>query len=530
MTREFELSRRNILAGIGAAGVASVGAGVGTSAYFSDTESFTGNTLTAGELNLKVDWQQSYYGASESWAFVNAHPDHDGDGEQSIQLDGETYRYSDESRNIVDVLTCDNFDESYADSFGDQDSLISLDDVKPGDEGEVTFSLHLCDNPGYLWMQAANVEEDGGENPEPEQVAEGDAENDANLAENIDARLWYDEDCDNRLNRADIMLTIDVSGSMLYNQFGGVVNNDPILSYDETTKIDLVEVGAKSLVQELIDTGADVTVGVVFFNGSSDNTPHLELASGLTDDLSSLIASGGALDGLRQTLADIVGAGTTDPYATVDIATGTYIGEGVGLAQDELADNGRMNTSAINLVLSDGNSFSGGDGNPFISPTDAADEARAASPAPATDLYTIGVGGDANDAVLTEMAGAAESAGNDPAYFRDVEMPLDLTETFAELAMLLTSEVAFFEGSLAEMLAMLSDGNGMALDGDRLTDERDCFAPEVGHCIGFAWELPSDVGNEIQGDEVSFDLAFYTEQCRHNDGSGPSDGDDGMTA
>ena len=42
------LSRRTVLAGLGAVGVASAGAGLGTTAYFNDTESFEGNQLTAG--------------------------------------------------------------------------------------------------------------------------------------------------------------------------------------------------------------------------------------------------------------------------------------------------------------------------------------------------------------------------------------------------------------------------------------------------------------------------------------------------
>jgi hypothetical protein len=188
-------------------------------------------------------------------------------------------------------------------------------------------------------------------------------------------------------------------------------------------------------------------------------------------------------------------------------------------AQDELGANGRDQARAINLVQSDGNSFSGGDGNSFMSPTDAADDARSSSPAPATDLYTISVGADANDGTLTEMAGAAESSGDDPSYFRNVDNPSDLIGTFEGLAGLFTSEIVFFEGTLKEALTTLSEGDGVSLDGDRLSEERACFAPGVGHCLGFAWELPTDVGNEIQGDEVSFDLGFYTEQCRHNDGS-----------
>jgi len=516
---ERVLSRRTVLGGIGAVGLASAGAGLGTSAYFNDTESFSGNTLTAGKLDLKVDWQQTYFGASESSEFVNAHPDHDGDGEQSIVVDDVVHAYSDDDRNVVDYLTCANLDESYEADFGDQDHLVSLSDVKPGDWGEVTFSLHLCDNPAYLWMQAANVAESGGANPEPEQVAEGDAENSADLADAIDVRMWYDEDCDNRLNRADIMLTIDVSGSMLYEKYGGLVNQNNILSHSETTRIDLVEAGAKNLIAELQNADADVQVGVVFFDGSSDGTPHLQLGAGLTDDLSSLVASGGALDDLRSTLASIVGASTTNPYADVDIATGTYLGEGIDLAQQELAANGRPSVRAIDLVLSDGNSFRGGDNNPYSSPTDAADDARAASPSPATDVYTVAIGGGANDTVMQSMAGAAGSSGNDASYFRDVPSATMLPATFQGLAGTFTSEVVFFEGSLREALDTLSTGDGVALDGERMTPTYvECFDAEEDICLGFEWTLPPEVGNEVQGDSVAFDLVFYAEQCRHNAG------------
>jgi spore coat-associated protein N len=48
----LELTRRRILGGIGTIGAASAAAGAGTFAYFSDTESSTGNTVTAGTLDL----------------------------------------------------------------------------------------------------------------------------------------------------------------------------------------------------------------------------------------------------------------------------------------------------------------------------------------------------------------------------------------------------------------------------------------------------------------------------------------------
>ncbi|MFA9416706.1 SipW-dependent-type signal peptide-containing protein [Natrinema sp. HArc-T2] len=51
--------------------------------------------------------------------------------------------------------------------------------------------------------------------------------------------------------------------------------------------------------------------------------------------------------------------------------------------------------------------------------------------------------------------------------------------------------------------------------------EPECIPASTTHYIGFEWCLPGVPGqkaiNEIQGDRLSFDLQFYTEQCRHND-------------
>jgi hypothetical protein len=94
-------------------------------------------------------------------------------------------------------------------------------------------------------------------------------------------------------------------------------------------------------------------------------------------------------------------------------------------------------------------------------------------------------------------------------------------------------EQVFLEGTLREALNALSDGAGVPLDGDESTstdfDEtsdppedpaRDCYsAADDVHYIGFEWWVPRSVGNEIQSDSVTFDLGFYTEQCRNNDGS-----------
>jgi len=555
------LSRRKMLAGLGAIGVASAGAGLGTTAYFNDTESFDGNTLTAGQLDLLVDWQQTY-DFGEGRQFVSAHPDHDGDGEQSIEIDGEVSKYSDfpdetdEDSNGANlpVLTCDNIPPLSEADFGtdpvtgeEMETLVQVTDVKPGDSGEITFSLHLCDNPGYIWMQAGNVSEDGGAGTEPEMLV--DPDNLGDLGDAIQATLWYDEDCDNVYDGAepvDIMLTLDFSGSMLYEEYGGLVSEDDITvggtTYTETTKIDLVELGTRQFVSYLQSQGSDVQVGVAYFDGegSDDSVPRTGILQGLTSDLSVVDAQ---LTDLRQKLADVVtgsspsspgdGDGDPDPFANASgIATGTYIGEGVDDAQAELDANGRSGVEYRNIVLSDGESFNGTGSTSFSSPTGAAADARAASPNPATNVYTINVDGSAS--TLQAMAGAAGGPGGDPAFFNDVSDPLNIPTVFGNLAAQTAQEKKIMEDSLGNVLAALADGNGVPLDGNRSTpyDElgddpdngnRDPFRGDgVMHCVALSWELPIGVGNEIQGDTLAFDLGFYTEQARHNDGAGPS--------
>jgi len=556
----FDLSRRKLLAGLGAVGVASAGAGLGTTAYFNDTESFEGNTLTAGQLDLLVDWQQTY-DFGEGQTFVSAHPDHDGDGEQSVEIDGEVFSYSDypddedpDSNGAnLPVLDCETIPPLAEAEFGtdpvtgeEMETLVRLTDVKPGDSGEITFSLHLCDNPGYIWMQAGDISESGGAGTEPELIA--DPDNLGDLGDAIDAKLWYDEDCDNVHDDAgpiDIMLTLDFSGSMLYEQYGGVASTDSIQvngqNYTETTKIDLVELGTRQFINYLQAQNADVQVGVAYFDGegSDDVVPRTGILEPLTTNLSAVDT---ALSGLRQKLANVVsgaagstpfdGDGDPDPYSNADgIATGTYISEGLDDAQTQLASNGRPSAEKRNIVLSDGESFNGDGNTNYAPPASAAADARAASPAPATDVYTINVDGSAS--VLQAMAGPANGSGGDPLFFNDIDDPLNIPTVFGNLAAQTVAEKVIMEDTLANVLDALADGNGVPLDGNRATlydelsddpddPDREAFRGDgVMHCVALSWELPFDVGNEIQGDTLGFDLGFYTEQARHNDGAGP---------
>ena len=108
------LSRRKVLVGLGAVGVASAGAGLGTTAYFSDEESFTDNTLTAGTLALLVE---------QKVVRVNQ----DGIGPDQL----EYFSAEDDSGDAVVT------DE------------IVIEDAKPGDEYEFCWHVEIDGNPGF---------------------------------------------------------------------------------------------------------------------------------------------------------------------------------------------------------------------------------------------------------------------------------------------------------------------------------------------------------------------------------------------
>lgn len=123
----FALSRRQLIGGIGAVGAASAGAGLGTTALFSDEESFETNSITAGELDLVVDYFTSRTKGQNT-------DSNDG------RIDGNPGSYS-----------------------------YSVGDVKPGDSGTLAFCPKVVDNPGHLWIgSVAGVTDDENGQTEPE--------------------------------------------------------------------------------------------------------------------------------------------------------------------------------------------------------------------------------------------------------------------------------------------------------------------------------------------------------------------------
>ncbi|MFQ3476974.1 VWA domain-containing protein [Halonotius sp. F2-221B] len=465
------LSRRSILGGIGAVGIASAGAGLGTSAFFSDEEEFMNNSLQAGTLDLKLDYKATYLGgpgrldAVEAMGYPNV---------EEITDDGEsTGRYllaqapsPADMQEWEDLVQGEAFDfcSPAADEFlvnGDGIPMFTLSDVKPGDSGEVTVSIHICDNPGYLRMMGDITENVENGQTEPEIDAEGeDTDGIGELADAIEVCVWYDEDCDNvfeptgtgQQNELEVALVSDTSGSI-----------------------------TESELAQLKTAGKDFV----------DNLSVPDEAAAIS------FATSASLDQELTTNYQAV----KDAIDTYDDSGSTNMSAGISTAETELltGTNATAGASKVMILLSDG------------SPNSASAATAAANSAKGQGIrvFTIALGSGANEAFLESIATSPDDAFVAPDG-------ADLDTVYAEIAQIvLDGEQKIAEGTMAEVFAQLSEG--VLLDGNRQEEGTQPYPGATTQCIGFEWTLPFDVGNEVQTDSVGFDFGFEVEQSRHNE-------------
>jgi len=167
-----------------------------TGAFFSDTETSTGNTFTAGALDLKVDSEAHYNG------LVCTLGD---DEEYTWQVPASVV----DEEVIGELEALDHFDQSCNGTWaqtdlGAENIFLDFDDVKPGDEGENTISLHVLNNDAWGRFIVGDVESLDNTCTEPEGEAEmlnPDGSPSANpgcsdvgeLHQNITFSAWLDQ-------------------------------------------------------------------------------------------------------------------------------------------------------------------------------------------------------------------------------------------------------------------------------------------------------------------------------------------------
>jgi len=226
----IELTRRKILASATAVGAAGAVTGFGTSALFSDQETFTNNQLIAGELDMVVGFEEHYSNWSDD-------EDEGLDGAVTIDPNGTTgeaavglptqepingspliaLQNASDAEQFLDNTIGESpdsgdtamdrgpagFDAATVEADTtpcDSDLLasdlerptIQLTDVKPGDFGEVTFSFALCDNPGFVWLigRQISASENGKNEPERNDPNEGAG---VELLDAVQTAIWIDD-------------------------------------------------------------------------------------------------------------------------------------------------------------------------------------------------------------------------------------------------------------------------------------------------------------------------------------------------
>jgi len=139
-----------ILASFLIIGLVASAIGMGTYAFFSDTETSTGNTFTAGSIDLKIDLDRD---GSNVWV-------------------------------LKDLVA-------------GTDKFFTYSDVKPGDDGELTVSLHVYSNDAYGCFYIDPYLDTDNTCTEPELEVEtgctpaGDGE----LDDHLQFRIWLDQGC-----------------------------------------------------------------------------------------------------------------------------------------------------------------------------------------------------------------------------------------------------------------------------------------------------------------------------------------------
>jgi len=190
---------------IGAVAVVAIGA---TGAFFSDTETSTGNTFTAGAIDLGID-NTSYY---------NGHPNPGTSWTIDYDLDDGCPNPLFDPANPVlpSTIPC---------------LFFNFSDLKPGDTGEDTISLHVNNNNAWACVDVTLTKNDDVDCTEPENDI--NAENGACDDPDLDATdgelanavefLWWADDGDNVLEDNEHVINSGaVLGALAVNQTASV--------------------------------------------------------------------------------------------------------------------------------------------------------------------------------------------------------------------------------------------------------------------------------------------------------------------
>ena len=181
---------KRILIGLTTAGAVLGLTLIATNAFFSDVETSSGNTFTAGSLDLKIDSTAHYAG---------------------LVCDKDTHVWTGTSLTRLDLVgnSCDG---SWVAKDLNGERFFNLADIKPGDSGENTISIEVTNNPAYACAAIYNMIDSENGRTEPE-IALNDPDNTTGeLSQEIKFFAWADTNGNNIWDSGESILFTNISG------------------------------------------------------------------------------------------------------------------------------------------------------------------------------------------------------------------------------------------------------------------------------------------------------------------------------
>jgi predicted ribosomally synthesized peptide with SipW-like signal peptide len=432
--------KRNILVSMIIIGVVGAGISGTTMALFNDTETSDNNKFTAGELDLKIDWEESY--------------------------NGEQIETQELTNNPAPIF--------------------NISDIKPGDWGEATVSLHLDDNPGWIWMNLNQTANKEGICTEPEAKAESQGYQQPIL------HLPMDDSTKDVAMGNDATLHGTSAYSTGKKDKSVSFNGDAYGTVKHKPSYELSE-GTISLWIRTNKNGLNGHKGIIGKDAKGfENGGHIYLS----------LRNGEPNFRLQ------------DAGNTYEIQSNTQLTEGKWHhITASFGSQGQKLYVDGNEVAS--SNYAGGisnNTNPFVfgaSPW-------ASKPGQATPVQKHFIG-DIDEIKLykeqIDSNSEQTACGNTGELGEHLQFKVwsdDGDNIHQE------DENVIFNGTAHELAELNKTEKGILLDGNPSTNQTEAFPGAQTKYIGIKWQVPLDTGNEIQGDSKKFEFSFYTEQKRHN--------------
>jgi len=261
---------RKILLSLASIAATGALAFVATSAFFSDTETSVGNLFQAGGVDLLVDSQSHYAGM-----VCNSEGVWESEGTASTDPQDPDTSTRPELLGTVCSGTWEQTDLNTLAS----SAFFNFSDLKPGDQGENTISLHLDGNDSYMCAIIDNMQDDdlGLTEPEQEDGDETDGAGNGELASELHFFAWAD-DGDNIWEGGEPELFSNTEGPAS-DVLGGVV-------YPMFTPGSGALASNSTYYVGMYWCYGDITVGANTLSCSGESVTNLSQTDQLTADIS----------------------------------------------------------------------------------------------------------------------------------------------------------------------------------------------------------------------------------------------------